>query len=61
MAVMTLVESIRETLRDAGFLDEATEEQMVAESRKVVEDATDWAEAQAEPDPGTAQRHVYAD
>ncbi len=51
----------RDQLRDAGLLDEATEEQMVAESRKVVEDATDWAEAQSDPDPGTAQRHVYAD
>ena len=33
----------------------------MAESRKVVEDATDWAEAQPDPDPATAQRHVYAD
>jgi 2-oxoisovalerate dehydrogenase E1 component subunit alpha len=51
----------RAQLRDAGFLDDATEEAMVAEARKVVEDATDWAEAQADPDPATAQRHVYAD
>ena len=51
----------RDQLREAGMLDEATEEQMVAESRKVVEDATDWAEAQTDPDPATAQRHVYAD
>ena len=43
------------------MLDDAAEEQMLAESRKVVEDATDWAEAQADPDPATAQRHVYAD
>ena len=33
---------------------------MVAEARKVVEDATDWAEAQPDPDPATAQLHVYA-
>jgi 2-oxoisovalerate dehydrogenase E1 component alpha subunit len=51
----------RAQLRDAGFLDDETEEKMVAEARKVVEDATDWAEAQADPDPATAQRHVYAD
>jgi 2-oxoisovalerate dehydrogenase E1 component alpha subunit len=51
----------RDELRSAGMLDEATEEQLVAESRKVVEDATDWAEAQSDPDPATAQRHVYAD
>jgi hypothetical protein len=34
---------------------------MVAEARKVVEDATEWAESQSDPDPATAQRHVYAD
>ncbi|MEA2676292.1 MAG: 2-oxoisovalerate dehydrogenase component alpha subunit [Chloroflexota bacterium] len=51
----------RQQLRDAGYLDDATEENMVAEARKVVEDATDWAEAQSDPDPATAQRHVYAD
>jgi 2-oxoisovalerate dehydrogenase E1 component alpha subunit len=51
----------RDELRDAGLLDEAAEEHLLAESRKVVEDATDWAEAQADPDPQTAQRHVYAD
>jgi len=49
----------RDQLRSAGLLDEATEEQMVAESRKVVEDATEWAEAQPDPDPATAQRNVY--
>jgi len=51
----------RDQLRAAGLIDEQSEEKMVAESRKVVEDATDWAEAQAEPDPATAQRHVYSD
>jgi 2-oxoisovalerate dehydrogenase E1 component alpha subunit len=51
----------RQQLVDAGFLDEATEEKMVAEARKVVEDATDWAESQADPDPATAQQKVYAD
>ena len=49
----------RDQLREAGMLDEATEAALTADSRKVVEDATDWAEAQAEPDPATAQRHVY--
>src|SRR6188768_1536061 len=50
----------RDQLRSAGLLDEAAEEQIMAESRKVVEDATDWAESQPDPDPATAQRHVYA-
>ncbi len=51
----------RDQLRAAGMLDDETEAKMVAEARKVVEDATDWAESQADPDPATAQRHVYAD
>jgi 2-oxoisovalerate dehydrogenase E1 component alpha subunit len=49
----------RDQLRDAGMLDDETEQQVTAESRKVVEDATEWAEAQAEPDPATAQQNVY--
>jgi 2-oxoisovalerate dehydrogenase E1 component alpha subunit len=51
----------RAQLREAGLLDDASEEQIMAESRKVVEDATDWAESQPDPDPATAQQHVYAD
>jgi 2-oxoisovalerate dehydrogenase E1 component alpha subunit len=51
----------REQLRSAGLIDDETEQQLLTESRKVVEDATDWAEAQVDPDPATAQRHVYAD
>jgi 2-oxoisovalerate dehydrogenase E1 component alpha subunit len=50
----------RDQLREAGMLDEQTEAQIVAESRKVVEDATEWAESQTDPDPATAQQHVYA-
>jgi len=51
----------RDELRAAGMIDEESEARLLAESRKVVEDATDWAEAQSDPDPATAQRHVYAD
>ena len=51
----------RDQLRAAGMIDDGSEARLVAESRKVVEDATDWAEAQSDPDPATAQRHVYAD
>ena len=51
----------RDQLRAAGLLDDESEAKMLAESRKVVEDSTDWAEAQADPDPATAQRHVYGD
>lgn len=49
----------RDQLREAGMLDEAAEESILADSRKVVEDATEWAESQAEPDPATAQQNVY--
>ena len=51
----------RKQLLDAGVLDEAEEQRIAAESKKVVEDATDWAEEQVDPDPATAQAHVYAD
>ncbi len=49
----------RDQLREAGMLDEETEAAITADSRKVVEDATDWAEAQSDPDPATAQQNVY--
>ena len=51
----------RDQLRAAGILDEAGEERIAAEIKATVEDATDWAEAQAEPDPATAERFVYHD
>jgi len=51
----------RQQLIDAGVLDEAGEQRIAAESKKVVEDATDWAESQVDPEPATAQAHVYAD
>ncbi len=50
-----------EQLVAAGLLDDEADAQIITEARKVVEDATDWAEAQADPDPATAQRHVYGD
>ena len=51
----------RDQLRAAGLIDEESEARLLEESRKVVEDSTDWAEHEADPDPATAQRHVYAD
>jgi len=51
----------RQQMFDGGLLDDESEAQIVGEARKVVEDATDWAESQPDPDPATAQRHVYAD
>ena len=49
----------RGELRDAGVLDDALEERLAAEIKAVVDDATDWAESQPEPDPATAERYVY--
>ncbi len=50
----------RQQLTEAGVLDEAEEARIASEAKKVVEDATDWAEEQLDPDPTTAQAHVYA-
>ena len=50
----------RQQLRDAGILDDAEEARITADARAVVEDATDWAESQPEPDPSTGWEHVYA-
>ena len=51
----------REQLRDAGVLTDAIEEPMTAEITASVTDATDYAEAQADPDPATGTRYVYAE
>jgi len=51
----------RQELRDAGVLDDAGEEAIKADIKAVVEDATDFSEAEPDPDPATAQRHVYAE
>jgi TPP-dependent pyruvate/acetoin dehydrogenase alpha subunit len=51
----------REQLVAAGTLDDETDARIVADSRKVVEDATEWAEEQTDPDPATAQQFVYGD
>ncbi len=49
----------RGELREGGILDDEIEARLAAEIKVAVEDATDWAEAQPEPDPATAERHVY--
>jgi 2-oxoisovalerate dehydrogenase E1 component alpha subunit len=51
----------REQLREAGVLDDDIESRLAAEIRAAVEDATEYAEAQPDPDPATATRFVYAD
>ncbi|HET7677071.1 MAG TPA: thiamine pyrophosphate-dependent dehydrogenase E1 component subunit alpha [Candidatus Limnocylindrales bacterium] len=51
----------RAQLMDAGILDEEKVAAIETEIKAAVDDATDWAEAQPEPDPATATRHVYAE
>jgi 2-oxoisovalerate dehydrogenase E1 component alpha subunit len=50
-----------EQLRAAGVLTAALEERLAAEVRALVEDATDHAEAEPDPDPFTAVDGVYAE
>ncbi|MGZ6328264.1 MAG: thiamine pyrophosphate-dependent dehydrogenase E1 component subunit alpha [Candidatus Limnocylindrales bacterium] len=51
----------RAQLTAAGVLDAASLAAIEAEVRATVEEATDWAEAQPEPDPATAMEWVYAE
>jgi 2-oxoisovalerate dehydrogenase E1 component alpha subunit len=51
----------RAQLRDAGILNDEIETAMQAEIAAIVEDATDFAEGEADPDPFTAIDHVYAE
>jgi 2-oxoisovalerate dehydrogenase E1 component alpha subunit len=51
----------REQLRDARVLTDEIETRLTAEIKTAVEDATEYAEAQPDPDPGGATRYVYAD
>ncbi len=51
----------RGQLRDAGVLTDEIEAAMTAEIAAAVEDATEYAEHEPDPDPATATRYVYAD
>ena len=51
----------RDQLRDGGVLTDALETEIAADLRAQVEDATDHAEAEPDPDPSTAMRWVYAE
>ncbi|MBA2701004.1 MAG: thiamine pyrophosphate-dependent dehydrogenase E1 component subunit alpha [Chloroflexi bacterium] len=50
----------RAQLVDAGVLSEEVQAGIAARIKTEVDEATDYAEAQADPDPATAMRHVYA-
>ena len=49
----------RAQLREAAVLDDEVEASLEAAIKAEVEDATNWAEAQPEPDPAMAERYVY--
>jgi 2-oxoisovalerate dehydrogenase E1 component alpha subunit len=51
----------RKQLVDAGVLTEEIEARLAAEIKAAVDDATEYAESQPDPDPGTATRFVYHD
>ncbi|TFG68008.1 MAG: thiamine pyrophosphate-dependent dehydrogenase E1 component subunit alpha [Thermomicrobiales bacterium] len=49
----------RTQLRDAGVLTDAIEARLIAEIAAAVEDATEFAESEPDPDPAMAMRYVY--
>jgi 2-oxoisovalerate dehydrogenase E1 component alpha subunit len=51
----------RSELFEAGILTEAIEARLAGEIRAIVDDATDFAEAEPDPDPATAGWWVYAE
>jgi 2-oxoisovalerate dehydrogenase E1 component alpha subunit len=55
------VPAFRAQLREAGVLTDEIEERLNAEIKAAVEEATDYAEAQPDPDPATAMRYVFAE
>jgi 2-oxoisovalerate dehydrogenase E1 component alpha subunit len=51
----------REQLQEAGILTEATLSRLTTEILAAVDDATEYAEAQDDPEPSTAMRWVFAE
>lgn len=51
----------RRQLQDAGVLTEEVEERVAGLVKAAVDDATEYAETQPDPDPATATRYVYAE
>jgi 2-oxoisovalerate dehydrogenase E1 component alpha subunit len=55
------VPAFRAQLQEAGVLTDEIETRLNAEIKAAVEEATDYAEAQPDPDPATAMRYVFAE
>jgi 2-oxoisovalerate dehydrogenase E1 component alpha subunit len=51
----------RSELRDAGVLTDEVEKRVSADITAAVDDATEYAESQPDPDPSTAMRWVFAE
>jgi TPP-dependent pyruvate/acetoin dehydrogenase alpha subunit len=51
----------RAQLTDSGVLTPEIEAELAASIKEAVDDATEYAEAQPDPDPATAMRWVYAE
>jgi len=51
----------RAQLHDAGIVTDEIDARLTAEIAAAVEDATEYAEHEPDPDPATATRYVYAD
>jgi 2-oxoisovalerate dehydrogenase E1 component alpha subunit len=51
----------RAQLTDAGILTPEEEERIAADITAAVDDATEYAESQPDPDPSTAMKHVFAE
>lgn len=51
----------RQRLTEMGVIDQAWEEAAQERIKQQVDDATEYAEQSAPPDPETLERHVYAD
>jgi 2-oxoisovalerate dehydrogenase E1 component subunit alpha len=51
----------RDQLREAGILTAEVESRLTTEIAAAVDDATDYAEAEPDPDPAGAMRFVYAE
>ena len=51
----------RTQLRNAGILTDEIDEKLTAEIKGIVDEATDYAEAQPDPDPSTATRYVFVE
>ena len=51
----------RTRLRDAGILTDEIEEGLTTEIKGIVDEATDYAESQPDPDPSTAMRYVFVE